>query len=338
MATSPGSSVPNDIFAGMMPPFIWAEDLQEEPLEESQPEPDRIAVAPVVSLPVDSGAAREQVLLAHMPLVQFVARKIHERLPQHVELEDLVSAGIVGLIDAFNKFDAGKNVQFKSYAQFRVRGAILDSLRTLDWGSREIRRKGRSIEEATQRLIQRLGRRPVGSEIAVELGMSLSAYQQLLGELKSLEVGSLHEAHSEDSAEEELAYLPTAPEDDPLYRCMKSEAAAQLIAAIAALPEREGRVLALYYVEEMTQKEIGMVLGLVESRVSQIRAAAVVSLRAQLAGKRMEAEIRPEAKLDSGSKRRQPMVPGIPIPAIPAAVIEKSAAVGHGERPRMVAR
>lgn len=333
MATSPGSSIPNDIFAGMMPPFLWAEDLQEE----SQHEPELMAVAPVVSLPVDSGAAREQVLLAHMPLVHFVARRIHERLPQHVELDDLVSAGIVGLIDAFNKFDAGKNVQFKSYAQFRIRGAILDSLRNLDWGSRELRRKGRSIEEATQRLIQRLSRRPVESEIAAELGMPLSEYQQLLGELKSLEVGSLHEAHNEDSAEEKLAYLPTAPEDDPLYRCIKSEASDQLIAAIAVLPEREGRVLALYYVEEMTQKEIGLVLGLVESRVSQIRAAAVVSLRAQLAGKQMQPEVQPEvqprAKVGSGSKKRPQMVSGIP-----AAVIQKSAAAARAGRPRMSLR
>src|SRR5260370_20506544 len=113
---------------------------------------------------------QERVLLEHLPVVRFLARRIHERLPQHVDIEDLFSAGVVGLMDAFAKFDSTKKVQFRSYAQFRIRGAILDSLRTLDWSPRELRRKGRAVEEAIRALTSRLGRAPSEDEIAADLG------------------------------------------------------------------------------------------------------------------------------------------------------------------------
>jgi RNA polymerase sigma factor for flagellar operon FliA len=113
---------------------------------------------------------QERVLLEHLPIVRFLARRIHERLPQHVDIEDLVSAGVVGLMDAFSKFDPAKKVQFRSYAQFRIRGAILDSLRTLDWSPRELRRKGRAVEEAIRVLTARLGHAPGEAEVAAEMG------------------------------------------------------------------------------------------------------------------------------------------------------------------------
>ena len=227
-------------------------------------------------------AAREALLLEHLPVVRYIARRIHERLPQHVEMDDLVSAGMVGLLDAFNKFDSGKNVQFRSYAQFRVRGAILDSLRTLDWSPRDLRRKGRAIEEAMHNLTSRLGRTPSENEIATELGMALIDYQQLLGELKGLEIGSLNVEHAEDSGEEELAYIPNSPEEDPLFRCLRGEMQERLATGIEELPEKERLVLTLYYYEEMTMKEIGLTLGVVESRVSQIHSSAVLRLRSRL--------------------------------------------------------
>ena len=229
---------------------------------------------------------REQLLMEHMPTVRYLARRIHERLPQHVELDDLVSAGMVGLIDAFSKFDHNKKVQFKSYAQFRVRGAILDSLRTLDWSPRELRRKGRAVEEAVRTVTQKLGKAPSENEIAAEMGVSLSDYQTLLGDLKGLEIGSLHMERSEDSGDEELAYIPGAPEDDPLFRCLKGEMKQRLTDAIEDLPEKERMVLTLYYYEELTMKEIGLTLGVVESRVSQIHSSAVVRLRSALASLR----------------------------------------------------
>lgn len=230
----------------------------------------------------DGSVDRNSLLIEHLPTVRYIARRIHERLPQHVELEDLVSAGIVGLIDAFSKFDHTKKVQFKSYAQFRIRGAILDSLRTLDWGPRDLRRKGRAVEEAIRTLNSRLGRAPVDQEIAEEMGIGLSEYQQLLGELKGLEIGSLHVERSEDSGDEELSYVPGPLEENPLFQCLKGELKQRLADAIDELPEKEHIVLSLYYYEELTMKEIGLTLGVVESRVSQIHSSAVLRLRAAL--------------------------------------------------------
>ncbi len=233
-----------------------------------------------------SVAEREQLLMEHLPTVRYLARRIHERLPQHVDLDDLISAGVVGLIDALSKFDQGKKVQFKSYAQFRIRGAILDSLRTLDWSPRELRRKGRAVEEAIRNVTQRYGRAPLEPEIALEMKLSLSEYQSLLGDLKGLEIGSLHMERSEDSGDEELSYIPGAPEDDPLFRCLKGEMKQRLADAIEELPDKERMVLTLYYYEELTMKEIGLTLGVVESRVSQIHSSAVLRLRSALASLR----------------------------------------------------
>ena len=232
----------------------------------------------------ESEQERDRMMLEQMPAVRWIARRIHERLPQHVDLEDLVSAGTLGLLDAFRKFDPAKKVQFRSYAQFRIRGAILDSLRTLDWSPRDLRRKGRAVEETIRKLTAQFGRTPLEPEIAHQMGLDLEDYQQLLGELKGLEIGTLHAERSEDSGEEELAYIPNNPEDDPLFRCLRGEMKERLAAAIDRLPERERLVVTLYYYEEMTMKEIGLVLGVVESRVSQIHSSAVVHLRAGLAG------------------------------------------------------
>jgi RNA polymerase sigma factor for flagellar operon FliA len=225
---------------------------------------------------------QERVLLEHLPIVRFLARRIHERLPQHVDIEDLVSAGVVGLMDAFAKFDPAKKVQFRSYAQFRIRGAILDSLRTLDWSPRELRRKGRAVEEAIRTLTARFGRAPGEGEVALEMALSLDEYQQLLGDLKGLEIGTLHMERNEDSGEEELAYIPGRPDEDPLFRCLRGELEERLAEAISQLPDRERLVMSLYYYEEMTMREIGLALGVVESRVSQVHASAVVHLRAAL--------------------------------------------------------
>jgi len=225
---------------------------------------------------------QERVLLEHLPIVRFLARRIHERLPQHVDIEDLVSAGVVGLMDAFSKFDPDKKVQFRSYAQFRIRGAILDSLRTLDWSPRELRRKGRAVEEAIRVLTARSGQAPGESEVAAEMGLALDDYQQLLGDLKGLEIGTLHMERNEDSGEEELAYVPGRPDEDPLFRCLRGELEERLSDAIANLPDRERLVMTLYYYEEMTMREIGLALGVVESRVSQVHASAVVHLRSAL--------------------------------------------------------
>jgi RNA polymerase sigma factor FliA len=227
-------------------------------------------------------AEQELVMTEHLPLVRFIARRIHVRLPQHVPLEDLYSAGVLGLLDAFGRFDSSQQVKFSTFAQFRIRGAILDSLRTVDWSPRELRHKGRSVEQAIQALIRQFNRSPTDIEIAQKLNVPLAAYQQLLGELNGLEIGSLHSERSEDSDEEELDLLPGRPDDDPLFHYLDGEMKQRLTEAINDLRERERLVLTLYYYEESSMKEIGLILGVVPSRVSQIHASAVLNLRARL--------------------------------------------------------
>jgi RNA polymerase sigma factor for flagellar operon FliA len=271
--------------ASLLPPLLGQQSFEETADVESR--------GPILD--------RDSLLLEHLSTVRYLARRIHERLPQHVDLDDLVSAGVVGLIDAFSKFDHNKKVQFKSYAQFRIRGAILDSLRTLDWSPRELRRKGRAVEETIRSATQRLGRAPTEPEIAVAMDLSLVSYQQLLGDLKGLEIGSLHMERTEDSGDEELAYIPGSPEDDPLFRCLKGEMKQRLADAIDELPEKERLVLTLYYYEELTMKEIGLTLGVVESRVSQIHSSAVLRLRVALAGLRTT-QAQPPKKIGSQKK------------------------------------
>lgn len=235
-----------------------------------------------VSATYEHSSVSEEALREHLPMVRFLALRIRERLPQQVEMEDLISAGVVGLMDAMQKFDPEKKVQFRTYAQFRVRGAMLDSLRALDWGPRDLRRKGRAVEEAIRSLSARLGKAPTESEIAREMGLDLSAYQHLLGELSGLELSSLNATPGEDAGVEALALLPAGPEDDPFLQCQSNEMRRLLARAIEDLPERERMVLTLYYYEELTMREVGATLGVVESRVSQLHSSAMARLRVAL--------------------------------------------------------
>jgi RNA polymerase sigma factor for flagellar operon FliA len=231
----------------------------------------------------EKSAERERILLEQLPQVRYIARRIYERLPRHVPLEDLVHAGVLGLMDALGKYDPGKHVQFGSYAKFRIRGAILDSLRELDWSPRDLRRKGRRIEEAHRKLSLELGRSPSEAELARELDLDLGGFQKLLAELDGLELANLRLKPSPDGREEDLCeYLPDSPEDNPFHCCLRSEMKQILSQAIGALPEKERQVLALYYFEELTMKEVGAVLGVGESRVSQIHTLAMIRLRARL--------------------------------------------------------
>jgi RNA polymerase sigma factor for flagellar operon FliA len=226
-------------------------------------------------------AERDKVLMEHLPDVRFIARRIHERLPQHVSIEDLYSAGVVGLIDAFGRFDPSRQVKFRSYAKFRIRGAILDSLRTLDWSSRQLRREGRAVEQTIWKLTTRFGRHPSELEIAEELGIDLTVYQQLSGKLKNLEIGTLYSQALGGAHQEELAYPPHRREDDPFFRCLGAEMRELLTGAISSLSGRERLVITLYYYEELGMKEIATILKVTESRISQIHTSAVLHLRAR---------------------------------------------------------
>jgi RNA polymerase sigma factor for flagellar operon FliA len=265
------------------PPHLPLTTSQETSGAEKKPPCDQSASVAALGRGDLLTAEQERLMIEHLPIVRFIARRVHERLPQHLPIEDLYSAGVLGLLDAFGKFDPSKKVLFRTYAQFRIRGAILDSLRTLDWSPRELRRKARAVEQAIQTLTAQFGRSPNDIEIARQLHIDLAAYQQLLGELKGLEIGTLYSDRSDDSGEEELVYLPASPEDDPLFRYLDAEMRERLTKAIEALPERERMVMTLYYYEETTMREIGLILGVVESRVSQIHASAVLHLRARLA-------------------------------------------------------
>lgn len=250
---------------------------------ELLPSPSALVAGDLAAVPTvawqPTSQERERLLMEHLSSVRFIARKLHQTLPRHVELDDLISAGTVGLIEACSRFDARRHVQFKSYAQFRIRGAILDWLRTLDWGPRELRRKARAIAETTRILAQRFGRAPGEQEIADAMQMELNELQQLIGELRSLELGSLNAEHSKDEEDEELEYVPASAEEDPLFICLAAESRQRLIDAIEELPEKERLVLTLYYYEELTMREIGLTLGVVESRVSQIHSGAVRRLQ-----------------------------------------------------------
>jgi RNA polymerase sigma factor for flagellar operon FliA len=226
---------------------------------------------------------REHILLQQMPQVHYIARRIRERLPRHIALEDLIHAGVLGLIDALNKYDQSKHVQFSSYAKFRIRGAILDSLREMDWSPRELRRKARKVQDTYNGLSTRLGRSPNESEMADALGVSLREFQDLLAELDGLEIGSLHLCSPRDGSDEDLCeFLPSAPEETPFFICLRSEMRRLLAQSISELPEKERQVLSLYYFEELTMKEVGELLRIGESRVSQIHSMAVIRLRSRL--------------------------------------------------------
>jgi len=233
-------------------------------------------------MPIDS-VERERLLIDHLPDVRYIAQRIHDRLPDQVPLEDLVHAGIIGLIEAVDRFDPSKHTHLAAYAKFRIRGAILDSLRTSDWSPRSLRKRARAIEEANRALSGELGRAPTEIEIAERLSMTLAQFQKVLSELNGLSLGSLDSPREGDSPEEEtLAYRPNGPDEDPFFLCLKGELKSVLVEALGILEERERQVVSLYYFEELTMKEVGEALQIGESRVSQIHSLAIVRLRDRL--------------------------------------------------------
>ena len=226
---------------------------------------------------------RDQLILKELPQVYYIARRVYERLPQHVPFEDLVHAGVIGLIESIRTYDSSKSVPFKSYAKFRVRGAILDSLRELDWGSRPLRRKGRRIEEAITTLSAKFGRQPEEDEIAEEMGISLDKLHDITRKLDGLNlVGQQINAVYDKSEKQDLIESAPSNEENPFDLCLKTEVRDRLAQAIGTLSEKEQMVLTLYYKEELTMKEIAAVMQIVESRVSQIHAIAIPKLRAAL--------------------------------------------------------
>jgi RNA polymerase sigma factor for flagellar operon FliA len=232
----------------------------------------------------DSMDERNDIVMRELPQVYYVAARIHERLPKNMDIEDLVQAGVLGLLDACRNYDASKDTQFSTFAKFRIRGAILDSLRKLDWGSRTLRKKGREIASSVAKLESSLGRQPIEEEIAADLHMSLVELHNAMTQLDGLymvgqQTDSLHD-HAESFDLIESAQ--STDENNPFDLCLQGERKEQLAEAVSRMSEREQLILSLYYQEELTMKEIAQVVGIVVSRVSQIHAAAMVKLRASL--------------------------------------------------------
>ena len=228
---------------------------------------------------------REEVIKRYSPMIKYVANRIAMRLPPHIEVDDLISVGVLGLMDAISKYDSSRGAKFKTYAEFRVRGAILDELRAMDWVPRSIRQKASSVDKVVQSLQAKLSRSPEDEEVAKEMGISLDQFHDTLNETKSIPVFSLEDLGiAKESGEQQslLDCLAGKADADPQTQIRLIELKEIIAKAIDALPEKERLMVSLYYYEELTMKEIGAVLEITESRVSQIHSKAVYRLRTKL--------------------------------------------------------
>ena len=225
---------------------------------------------------------REQMILQHLSQVRLIARRIHERLPESVSLDDLVSTGIVGLISAIDHFDPVHNVKLKTYAEYKIRGAILDSLRGMDWAPRQQRKRVKMIEAAIASLEQRNHTSPSEDEIAAELRLTTGEYHEWLVEVRGVNLGSLEGSSNEEDGRDLLKFVSDNEEHWPNNLLEKSELERLLAEAIERMPYVERTVLGLYYREELTLREISKVVKLHESRVSQLKSQAILRLRSYL--------------------------------------------------------
>jgi RNA polymerase sigma factor for flagellar operon FliA len=227
-----------------------------------------------------SQEARDNLILTHLPKVKYITDRIAARLPSFVERDDLYGAGVVGLIDAVERFDASRGVAFTTFAEQRVRGAILDNLRSFDWASRTVRRRAREIQAAFSELEQKSGGTVSEEDVAAHMNIPIAELRETLQEIRGLKITNLDERDAETGFS--VGDLITDNSISPLDEVGNAEYRLHLARAIDKLPERERQVIALYYAEELTMKEIGEVLGVTESRVSQLRSQAMVRLRSNL--------------------------------------------------------
>ena len=227
---------------------------------------------------------RDELIITYTPLIKYIATRLASRLPAHVALDDLISCGIIGLIDAIDKFDISKNVQFKTYAEFRVKGAMLDELRALDWVPRSIRSKITNLESTYGAMEKKLGRPATDEEMAETMNLSLEGFHKLLDETKSVSFMDIEllKQRSPDMRGSSLTDLLNSGNTDPFAALSFSQIRDLVAKAISELPDKEKFTISLYYFEELTMKEIGIVLGYTESRISQMHSKAVLRLRSKL--------------------------------------------------------
>ena len=239
---------------------------------------------PVAGMKIGTPEA-DRLILEYAPLIKFIAQRIAIRLPPHIELDDLTSAGVMGLIDSITKFDPSKDTQFKTYAEIRIRGAILDELRALDWVPRSVRQRATELSQAYVIVEQRVGRAATDEEVSKEMGLSLEEFHKQMGNAKSaplLSIEDLGGTGKDGEKRDIMEILAGSPDTDPQMLARVSEVREIIGRAIDQLPEKERLLVSLYYYEELTMKEIGEVLGITESRVSQLHTRAVMRLKGKL--------------------------------------------------------
>jgi len=234
----------------------------------------------VVSQVIDDDE-RERLILEHISQVRLIARRIQERLPENISLDDLVSTGVIGLISAIDNFNPAHNVKLKTYAEYKIRGAILDSLRGLDWAPRQKRRKAKQIESAIAAAEQALQRCPTEEEIAAQLEISIDEYHEWLVETRGLNIGSIEYAGN-DQGKDLLHYIAESADNLPSNLLERAELERLLADGIREIPKIEQTVLSLYYHEDLTLREIAEVVNLHESRISQLKSQAILRLRSYL--------------------------------------------------------
>ena len=227
-------------------------------------------------------ANRSHLISDHAPLVKKLAHLMKARLPPSVDVDDLIQAGMIGLLDAVSRYEEVHGAQFETYAMQRIRGAMLDELRSTDWMPRSMRQNMRKIENAMNILEQKLGRSPTESEVAAQLRLSLSAYQDMLGDGSGHQLIYYEDFHESEDGEHFLDRYAADLADDPLQLLMNAGFRAAVIQAIEDLPDREKILMGLYYEQEMNLKEIGAIMGVSESRVSQLHSQAIARMRAKL--------------------------------------------------------
>jgi RNA polymerase sigma factor for flagellar operon FliA len=227
---------------------------------------------------------RDRLILEHLPQVRLIARRIRERLPENVVLEDLISTGVIGLIAAIDKFDPGHNVKLRTYAEYKIRGAILDSLRAMDWAPRQKRRRAKQIEAAIAEAEQRFQRSPTEEETAAQLTISIDEYHAWLVEVRGLNIASLEYVVG-NQGKDLLHYISGGLENLPSALLERAELGRILARAIDGIPDIERTVLGLYYHEDLTLREIAQIVKLHESRVSQLKLQAILRLRTHMAGR-----------------------------------------------------
>jgi len=276
-AAVPWGRAAHEKAGGFMARTLGEKQEMEALLREAKHEYDEI--------PAD---LREQIVLEHAPLIRYIVNRIAVRLPSHIDLDDLHNTGVIGLMDAIEKYDPEKNCKFKTYAEFRIKGAILDQLRSLDWVPRSVRQKGRKLEKAYGEVEQRLGRSANEDEVADSLGLELDKFHTLINQVRGISLVNLEEIRGTNSDGDRAGTFADIIEDvhseNPFASLKLMETKHVISDTIGSLPEKERLVISLYYYEDLNMKEIGNILGITESRVCQIHTKSVMRLRSKLKG------------------------------------------------------